>query len=365
MFPKGIITKRRFQLSCLVLLLWLPVVTFSSGQAEPVFDRPGVDLHLGTQPLGLAAGVVSELLGRDRILRRQLEDKGAQLQRYPFFEGGDMLPLMTGGKLDASLLGDMPSIHAVARHGAQIIAMVKHGSSSIVSRDYDSVAELKGRVIGYAKGSTAHFTLVKALSEVGMSTADVTLRPLRVSEMGMALDQGLIAAFAAWEPTPSMALVAETRNKVIYRGVNSSYLVLSDDVMRHRPEIAELLFAAVVRAVSWLQERPDNLHLAASWAIAAQEEMMGMPSELTSRLAVKLIRYELSGVAGMPLLPPNSSGGSPLLWDEFEFLKSTGFLNAELEWSDSKKRLRRDIADKVFKSAESLNVYSFDYDGAY
>ena len=63
-----------------------------------------------------------------------------------------------------------------------------------------SVADLKGKKIAVAQGSSANYHLLAVLQKAGLSVKDVTLEYLQPAEGQAALSSGAVDAWAIWEP---------------------------------------------------------------------------------------------------------------------------------------------------------------------
>ncbi len=215
--------------------------------AEEYFDRYGLApaspaVDLGVQPLGYPSGVISAVMRRDRILKKALADSRQPLKTHPFRRGADMVALLAERRLEAGLLGDMPTILAAAGGNVWIAGLVKQTSTAIVTKGDTQARGLAGKRIGYVEASSAHHTLLQGLASAGLDETRVKLVALRIDDMPDALERGDIDAFAAWEPAPSIALKNSNKNHIVFRGLSTDYFVIERDFesARRRP-----------RAMSW------------------------------------------------------------------------------------------------------------------
>ena len=107
--------------------------------AEEYFDKYGLSpasapLDLGIQPLGYPSGLISAVMQHDRILKDALIKAGHPLQAHAFRRGADMVKPLADKRLEAGLLGDMPTILAAASGSIWIVGLVKQTSTAIVAR---------------------------------------------------------------------------------------------------------------------------------------------------------------------------------------------------------------------------------------
>lgn len=161
----------------------LPLL-YNVSVAEEYFDRYGLtsaspSVDLGIQPLGYPSGVISAVMRHDRILKRTLAESTQPLATHPFKRGADMLALLADARLEAGLLGDLPTIGAASLGSVWIVGLVKQTSTAIVARDALQVSALAGQRIGYVEASSAHYTLLQGLGSVGLGETQVQLARVR------------------------------------------------------------------------------------------------------------------------------------------------------------------------------------------
>lgn len=310
----------------------LPAPSDDAPYAGYRFDLQAPVLDLGTQPLSFPDVMVGVGLQHDDGLRQALAGQGWTLTPRPFRKGADMLPFLDG-RLDAAIMGDMPTLTACALHDVVVIGQIKLTSSSVVARTARSLADLAGRRIAYGHGSTAHFTLLKGLREAGLADTDVVLVPMEIDQMPAALREGRIDAFSAWEPAPTIALAADPSATVVYRGLNTAFVLVSGKLHRDHPAIAQAVAESLVRTVTGL--RRDPAHLATTAALAAQEAQAftGKPSPLDADQAIAITRRELLDPADLPSIPAALLDDDGLLAQEAAFLRQQGRIPADRPWS--------------------------------
>jgi ABC-type nitrate/sulfonate/bicarbonate transport system substrate-binding protein len=261
-------------------LLW-----FGLSLAEEYFDKYGLaptstPLDLGTQPLGYPSGLISAVMHHDRILKAALIKAGHPLQAHSFRRGADMVKPLAEQRLEAGLLGDMPTILAAANGSVWIVGLVKQTSTAIVAKGDTTVQGLAGKRIAYVETSSAHHTLLQGLSSAGLKENEVKLVPMGIDAMPDALENGEIDAFAAWEPGPSIALGKSGKNSIVFRGLSSDYFVIERSFAQRSPEASDALIAGYLRAIEWMRRSQKNIELAAAWTKADAEQLTGKPGTL-------------------------------------------------------------------------------------
>lgn len=323
------------------------------------FDAPGA-LDLGVQPLGVPQSSVSELICRDRTLAAQLQADGLTVKPFPFYKGADIDKFLAQGKLEAGFLGDLPTLTAAARGDVVIVALVKQGFSSIVAARPMLVRELKGKRIGTGLGSTAHFTLLNALENEGLSERDVKVVGMEVDDMAQALARGEIDAFCAWEPTPVLALAAHPEFYLVHKGLNFSFLCLRRDFAAAHPDQARYLAAAVARACLWMRE-PGTLERAAGWIRNSASNFQGRPYFLTAEQTAALTSSDLLKVPAAPQIPDRLLAENGLLFKEFSHLKARGKIPPDLPWARVRAAFDTGLLRGVLADPEAYRLGRFDY----
>jgi len=182
----------------------------------------GVTLHIGDQ-----AGTGAEALLTAAGLIGKLPFKVAWSD---FTSGPPMLQAMGAGAVDVGGVGNAPPVFAAA--GGEKIAIVGAyqanplGSALLVPKNspITSVAQLKGKRIAVAQGSSADYHLLTVLTKAGLTVHDVTLTYLQPAEGLAALSSGHVDAWDIWSPFVEQAEVQDNaRALVTGTGYGSPY----------------------------------------------------------------------------------------------------------------------------------------------
>jgi NitT/TauT family transport system substrate-binding protein len=336
-----------------------------SALADEYFDRYGLApaspaLDLGVQPLGYPSGVISAVMRRDRILQKALSDSRHPLAAHPFRRGADMIALLADHRLEAGLLGDMPTILAAATGNVWIVGLVKQTATAIVAKGNVQIGDLAGKRIGYVDSSSAHHTLLQGLNSAGLADAQVKLVSLRIDEMPEALERGEIDAFAAWEPAPAIALGNSNKNRIVFRGLSADYFVIDRDFVKRDPEAARQLVAGFLRAVEWMRRSQQNAEKAARWVLADGAAFSGKPPQVTVPQIVAILRREILNVPSAPAIINNPE--TPALKGEFEFLTRLGKLPAGGKWEHVAAAFAYDGLAQVMAEPRKFRTGAFDYE---
>jgi sulfonate transport system substrate-binding protein len=157
-----------------------------------------VTLNIGDQ-----AGAGSEALLTAAGLLNKLPFKA---HWSDFTSGPPMLQAMGSGSIDVGEVGDAPPVFAAA--GGSQIAVVSalegnpNGSAILVpkSSPIHTVAELRGKIVAVAQGSSADYHLLAELTKAGLTIKDITPDYLQPAEGQAAFASGHVAAWDVWSP---------------------------------------------------------------------------------------------------------------------------------------------------------------------
>ena len=188
--------------------------------AKYEFSKEKKIINIGTQPLWVPTGLITAAMKRDIVLRSVLSEMNKEIRFYGFLKGDDVNFFLKRGDLAGGIAGYMPVISAAATFDIMVTNMVQQGFTSIVARHHMLMSELRGKPIGYAVGSNAHYSLLLALSSVGLNEKNVHLISMDVDRMPDALHAREIDAFSAWEPTPAITLLKYDNAVIIHRNLN-------------------------------------------------------------------------------------------------------------------------------------------------
>lgn len=326
------------------------------------FGRDAKIIDIATQPLAVPIGVTSEVMKRDRVLLKALGELGMEIRLQPFMKGADINFFMKRGDVEVAMAGDMPVITIAAETGITVTALAKRGFSSIVSRGYLQISELKGKRIGYTEGSTAHYALLIALLQYGMSEADIVMVPLDVDKLIGALENGKIDAFSAYEPIPSMALAGHKDFTVIMRFLNSTYLYFSKSFIERNRDAASVIIASHVRALRWMNKDRLNLLRACEWARDSAKTMSGMDMDLSAEKIAEIVKTDILNIVSSPLVPRRDLADGGYVQRAFELLKKQKKIPPSVPLETVLKSYDNSIITDVLAHPGKFRLNEFDYE---
>lgn len=327
---------------------------YKFGEKDNVID-------VGMQPLSLALGVISGTMKRDRVLKKALSEQGLEIRLHPFFKGADVNFFLKSGDLDVAMAGDMPAIIAATVSDVVIAAQNRLGFNSIVAGRHMLIKDLRGKRIGYVFGSNAHYTILQAISSEGLRETDVYLVQLNINEMSDKLAEGHIDAFAAWEPTPTIALSRFDDFVIIHRSLVSTYLYFSRSLADRHPGVVQQIIASQLRSIAWMKYRQENLFDACSWAAQARKDFTGKETLLSTKQCASLIKSDLLDISQVSIIPERDLAPNGRLFREFAFLKGLGKIPETADWAKVRTAFDRTIIYEVISEAKQYKLDTFEF----
>lgn len=141
---------------------------------------------------------------------------GWTIEWRTFGSGTEVIAAMASGDVQVAELGSSP-LSIGTSQGLEIqLFMIAQGlgtAESLIATKASGItalADVKGKRIAVPVGSTAHYSLMGALSHSGISEADVTIVNLPADQIAAAWDSGQVDAAFIWEPVQNQILQTGT-----------------------------------------------------------------------------------------------------------------------------------------------------------
>ncbi|MET7493591.1 ABC transporter substrate-binding protein [Streptomyces sp900116325] len=263
------------------LLLPLALLLTACGGASSASTTDGTD---GQGGVTLAVG--DQKGGYEAILRAsgELDHLDYRIKWSTFTSGPPLLEAVNAKAVDIGGVGNTPPVFAAGSGSKIVVVGASHGSSAgeaiVVPKGsgLKTPAQLKGKSIAVAQGSSAHYQLVASLKKAGLSLSDVKLNFLQPADALAAFSRGRVDAWAIWDPYTSQIL-RSGQARVLTTGegvVNGlSFQVASPAALkdtRKSKAIGDLL-VRLKRAQSWVFKHPE------AWAKVWAKET-GLPYDV-------------------------------------------------------------------------------------
>lgn len=149
-------------------------------------------------------------------LRGSLEKAlpNVQIEWKEFPTGPQLLEALDAGAIDLGVTGAPPPVFAQAA-GRDFVAVaaepgLPHSEALVVRGDspVQTVAQLRGKRIALARGSSSHYLLLAALQKHGLRIGDVRPVFLGPADARAAFESGTVDAWVVWDPYLSILQAA-------------------------------------------------------------------------------------------------------------------------------------------------------------
>jgi sulfonate transport system substrate-binding protein len=189
---------------------------------------------------------------------------GYAIEWREFSYGSPILEALNAGSIDIGHSGDAPVIFAQAA-GVPFVYIAatdeSPGSAGVVVRKNSPIqnfAELRGKTIAFAKGSSSHHLLAQLLARAGLTFSDIKPAYLQPPDARAAFESGSIDAWAIWDPFFA-ASELEGDGRVIatgagFNGHREYYFARKEFLAAHPETLTPLLNALVEIGVKAKQD---------------------------------------------------------------------------------------------------------------
>jgi NitT/TauT family transport system substrate-binding protein len=192
------------------------------------------------------------------------------IQERVFPKGIDIVPAIIAGEIDAAASAADGAIAArAAGVPVVVVAGFAKGGARIVGRagqPFKSVADLKGKKVGVARGGAQELVLLAELDKYGLTFSDkgdkdVHIVYLAYADINQALMSGNIDAMCQSEPQSSQAMakgfgveICKPYDTPIGEPVRT--LVITEDLYGKRRDVAERFLKCFVEATKYFIDNP-------------------------------------------------------------------------------------------------------------
>jgi len=220
--------------------------------------------------IGFQKGSANLLVLKSKgLLDDALGSLGATVTWTEFPAGPPMLEALNAGALDFGTTGAPPPIFAQAA-GADLIyaaattpSPLEEGILVPADSPIQTVADLAGKKVAVAKGSSANAFLALALEKAGLQWGDVEATYLLPADAKAAFDGGSVDAWAIWDP---YAAVAEdtTGARSIADGnsaehTNRSFYLAARPFATDRADQLQAILDTLITSDTWAAENPAEV----------------------------------------------------------------------------------------------------------
>ncbi|MDH2384175.1 sulfonate ABC transporter substrate-binding protein [Bradyrhizobium sp. CER78] len=200
-------------------------------------------------------------------LENHFKPQGVSVKWVEFSSGPPMMEAMNVGSIDYGAVGDSPPIFAQAAGAAIVYAAAQpiiNGSGILVPQNsaIKTIADLKGKRVGFTKGSSAHNVVIQTLEKAGLTYDDITPVYLTPPDAGPAFANGGIDAWAIWDPYFAIAETKQNGRILIntrdVTKTNAFYIANRDFANRHGALLQQIVDVTTSSA-KWAEAHPDEV----------------------------------------------------------------------------------------------------------
>lgn len=194
------------------------------------------------------------------------ENNGLDVRVSAFTTGRQALEAVLGGGADVATTAEAPTTAAaMAGQPIAFLARTQYSDLKTLARKDSgiaSVADLKGKRIGYTAGTGGEVYTMRLLEIAGLTPRDVSLANLRPQDMAPALAAGSIDAFNTWEPHVANArrVLGDAAVLIDTRGVYAETfnIVTTRSFLEANMDAMESFMKALVEAVEFIAQNPEE-----------------------------------------------------------------------------------------------------------
>jgi sulfonate transport system substrate-binding protein len=234
------------------------------------------EIRVGYQKTGVLV-----IARQQAVLEKQFAARQIGIKWIEFTSGPPLLEAMSTGSVDLGAVGDTPPIFAQAAN-ANIVYVagspITNGQGILVPANsaIRTIADLRGKRIGFAKGTSAHNVLIATLEKAGLTCEDITPVYLSPPDAGPAFANGSIEAWAIWDPYFAIGEKRQNGRILInayeVAKTNSFYLANRDFANGHVQETRDVI-DGLAEAARWAESHRADV----ATALAA---VTGVPLEV-------------------------------------------------------------------------------------
>jgi len=197
---------------------------------------------------------------QNRNFEERFGPQGIEIKWVEFTFGPPMLEAMNVGSLDFGTVGNTPPVFAQAARARLVYIAAKRGTGSNQGillpegSTLQSMAELRGKRLVYARGSSAHDLAVAAVEQAGIGWNDVQRVELPPADAGAAFSRGNVDAWSIWDPFYALAEM-QRGVRVLIRGeqveAQNSYFLANRPFAEANPRLLRDVLAELARIGNW------------------------------------------------------------------------------------------------------------------
>ncbi|RZI93991.1 MAG: aliphatic sulfonate ABC transporter substrate-binding protein [Variovorax sp.] len=254
------------------------VVALAALTATAALSQPNPIVRIGYQK----SSTLIAVLKAQGALERELAPLGVKVSWHEFTSGLPLLEALNLDNLDfsADVADTVPVFAQAANAELTFVAQEAPSPSAqaiLVRADspLKSVADLKGKKVGFAKAAGSHYLLIAALAKAGLSFKDIEPAYLTPADGRAAFEKGAIDAWVVWDPFLAAAQ-KQSQARVLADGTGIAsyqrYYLASTRFAKARPDVLRVIYAELEKTGQWVKGNPKGAAalLSPVWGLDAE-----------------------------------------------------------------------------------------------
>lgn len=231
--------------------------------ASPAIAQGAVkEIRIGYQKTGVLV-----IARQQAALEKHFTPQGIDVKWIEFSSGPPMMEAMNVGSVDFGAVGDSPPVFAQAAGAAIVYSAgqpITNGQGILVPKDSPirDIADLKGKRVGFTKGSSAHNIVVQTLEKAGLTYADITPVYLTPPDAGPAFANGSIEAWAIWDPYFAIG-EAKQNGRILINArevtKTNSFYIANRDFAKNHGAVLQQIVDVTTAAGKWAEQHRDEV----------------------------------------------------------------------------------------------------------
>ena len=222
--------------------------------------------------IGYQKNGVLVIVRQRATLEEHFGAQGVDVKWVEFSSGPPMMEAMNVGSIDYGAVGDSPPVFAQSAGAAIVYAAgepITNGQGILVQGNsaIRSIADLKGKRVGFTKGSSAHNIVVQTLEKAGLTYADITPVYLTPPDAGPAFANGSIDAWSIWDP---YFAIGETKQngRILVNASDitktNSFYIANRDFAKTHGQVLQQIIDVTASTAQWAETHRDAVAQALS-----------------------------------------------------------------------------------------------------
>jgi sulfonate transport system substrate-binding protein len=230
--------------------------------------RPGhAQAEFGEIRIGYQKNGVLVIARQQAALERYFAPKGVAVKWLEFSSGPPMLEAMNAGSVDYGAVGDTPPIFAQSAGAAIVYAAgqpITNGQGILVQHNSPirSIADLKGKRVGFTRGSSANNLVVQTLENAGLTYADITPVHLTPPDAGPAFANGSIDEWSIWDPYLAIGEI-RLNGRILVNASEitktNSFYIANRAFAKNQEPVLQQIIDVTVSSAAWAQVHRDEV----------------------------------------------------------------------------------------------------------